>query len=113
MNEPTYTFLSVSTAKPGRIDDLVELAKAPSERMELKVPGMIARQVSVDRQRNTVVVWVTFAKRNDLYDYLATEEGRSDHGEDNDMTDIIETFEMYDLVPVSGRLARVGQNTNI
>ncbi|MEZ5237434.1 MAG: hypothetical protein R2716_00195 [Microthrixaceae bacterium] len=105
MTEPSYTFVSVSTAKPGRIDDLVELARAPSERMEGKVPGMIARQVSVDRARNTVVVWVTFARRSDLYDYLGTEQGKADHGEDHDMTDIIETFEMYDLTPVSGRLA--------
>ncbi len=104
MTEPTYTFVSVSTAKPGRLDDLVELARRPSELMDGKVPGMVARQVSVDRDRNTVVVWVTFDAREDLYDYLATDEGRGDHGEDADMTDVIETFEMYDLTPVSGRL---------
>lgn len=105
MTEPTYTFVSVSTPKPGRLDDLVELARAPSEKMEGKVPGMLARQVGVDRERNTVVVWVTFAERSDLYDYLATEEGSDDHGEGTDMTEIIETFEMYDVTPVSGRLA--------
>lgn len=105
MTEPTYTFVSVSTAKPGRLDDLVDLARKPSEKMEGKVPGMLARQVSVDHDRNTVVVWVTCANRSDLYDYLATKEGKDDHGEDQDMTDIIETFEMYDLTPVSGRLA--------
>ena len=105
MTEPTYTFVSVSTAKPSRLDDLVDLASKPSEKMEGKVPGMLARQVSVDRDRNTVVVWVTFSDRSDLYNYLATEEGKDDHGEDHDMTDIIETFEMYDLTPVSGRLA--------
>lgn len=104
MTEPTYTFVSVSTAKPGRLDDLVELARRPSEKMEGKVPGMLARQVSVDRDRNTVVVWVTFSDRSDLYEYLATEQGRQDHGEELDMTDIIETFEMYDLTPISGRL---------
>lgn len=108
MNEPTYTFVSVSTAKPGRLDDLVRVASAPSERMEGKVPGMIARQVGVDRERNAVVVWVTFSRRADLYDFLATEEGRSDHGEHEDLSGIIETFEMYDLTPVSGRLAPVG-----
>ncbi len=107
MTEPTYTFVSVSTAKPGRLDDLVDLARAPSERMEGKVPGMLARQVGVDRHRNTVVVWVTFSDRNDLYDYLATREGRDDHGEGDDTTDVIETFDMYDLTPVSGRLALV------
>ena len=105
MTDPTYTFVSVSTAKPGRLDDLVALARTPSERMEGKVPGMLARQVSVDRDRSTVVVWVTFADRSDLYDHLASEEGRTDHGEDQEMADIIETFEMYDLTPVSGRLA--------
>jgi hypothetical protein len=63
MTEPTYTFVSVSTAKPGRLDDLARLASEPSEKMEGNVPGMLARQVSVDRDRNTVVVWVTFARR--------------------------------------------------
>lgn len=104
---PSYTFVSVSTARPGRLDDLVELARRPSEKMEGKVPGMLARQVGVDRERNAVVVWVTFSARSDLYDYLATEQGRSNHGEDHDMTDVIETFEMYDLTPVSGRLRPV------
>ncbi len=108
MTEPTYTFVSVSTAKPGRLDDLVELARRPSELMEGKVPGLVARQVSVDRERNTVVVWVTFGARTDLYDYLATEQGRQDHGEDTDMSEVIDTFEMYDLTPVSGRLAPTG-----
>ncbi len=49
--------------------------------MDDKVPGMVARQVSVDHDRNTVVVWVTFADRSDLYDYLATDQGKEDHGE--------------------------------
>ncbi len=104
MATPGYTFTSVSTAKPGRLDDLVALARRPSELMEGKVPGMIARQTSVDRERNTVVVWATFEKKSDLYDYLATPEGQTDHGEGEDMSEIIETFEMYDLEPVSGRL---------
>ena len=108
MTDPTYTFVSVSTPKPGRLDDLLELSTAPSEKMDGKVPGMIARQVGVDRERNTVVVWVTFAHRNDLYDYLATESGKDDHGENTDMTEIIESFEMYDLTPISGRLVDVG-----
>ena len=108
MNEPTYTFVSVSTPKPGRLDDLVEISRAPSEKMEGTVPGMIARQVGVDRERNTVVVWVTFADRSDLYDYLATQQGSDDHGDGADMTDIIQTFEMFDLTPVSGRLSPAG-----
>lgn len=108
MTEPTYTFVSVSTARPGRLDDLVELARRPSEKMEGVVPGMIGRQVGVDPDRNTVIVWVTFAERRDLYDYLATDQGRHDHGEDTDMTDVIESFEMYDLTPVSGRLTPTG-----
>lgn len=104
MTEPGYTFTSVSTAKPGRLDDLVAIARRPSELMEGKVPGLIARQVSVDRERNTVIVWTTFERKSDLYDYLATAEGEHDHEGDADMNEIIETFEMYDLEPVSTRL---------
>lgn len=102
MTTASYTFTSVSTAKPGRLDDLVAIARRPSELMEGKVPGLIARQVSVDRDRNTVIVWTTFEQRSDLYDYLATAEGQDDHEGDVDMNEIIETFEMYDLEPVSG-----------
>lgn len=105
MTDPTYTFVSVSTAKPGRLEDLVELARRPSERMDDTLDGVVARQVSVDRERGAVVVWVTLDRKETLYDYLATSEGRQDHGEDQDMTEIIDTFEMYDLTPVSGRLA--------
>ncbi|MHA1560236.1 MAG: hypothetical protein ACTSWI_06145 [Alphaproteobacteria bacterium] len=77
--------------------------------MDEKLEGVIARQVGVDRDRNTVVVWVTFDKKETLYDYLATEGGKQDHGEDDaEMNDIVETFVMYDLDPVSGRLATVG-----
>lgn len=105
MPDPTYTFVSVSTAKPGRLDELVELARRPSERMDGKVPGLIARQVGVDRERNAVIVWVTFDEKESLYGYLASQEGRNDHGEDEDMG-CIDTFAMYDLEPVSGRLQR-------
>lgn len=105
MTEPGYTFVSISTAKPGRLDDLVRIARRPSERMDDKIDGLIARQVSVDPERNAVVVWATFRDKATLYDYLATPEGRSDHGEDDpQMGDIIDTFQMYDLTPVSGRL---------
>jgi hypothetical protein len=103
-NTPGYTFVSVSTAKPGRLDDLCRIASRPSEQMDGKVPGLVARQVSVDRERNTVVVWVTLDRKESLYDYLATAEGKDDHGESEDMSAIIDTFTMYDLVPVSGRL---------
>jgi hypothetical protein len=102
MTTAGYTFTSVSTAKPGRLDDLVAIARRPSELMEGKVPGLIARQVSVDRERNAVIVWTTFERKTDLYDYLATAEGRNDHEGDVDMNEIIETFGMYDLEPVSG-----------
>ena len=104
MSTPGYTFVSVSTAKSGKLDDLVELARRPSELMDGHVDGLIGRQVSVDRERNTVIVWTTFEKKSDLYDWLETDQGKDDHGEEQDMSAIIETFEMYDLEPVSGRL---------
>ena len=104
MTTPGYTFVSVSTAHPGKLDDLVDLARRPSELMDGQVPGLVARQVSVDRDRNTVIVWVTFENKSDLYDWLATDQGRHDHSEDQDMTATIDTFQMYDLEPVSGRL---------
>ena len=105
MSDPSYTFVSVSTAKPGRLDDLVRISSRPSELMDQKIEGLVARQVGVDRERNTVVVWVTFDKKETLYDYLATQQGKDDHVEDEaDMASIIDTFEMYDLAPMSGRL---------
>jgi hypothetical protein len=103
MNNPTYTFVSVSTAKPGRLDDLIKIASAPSEKMDAKLDGVIARQVGVDRERNSVIVWVTFDKKETLYDFLETEKGKEDHGENEDMS-CIESFVMYDLEPVNGRI---------
>ena len=104
-SEPTYTFVSVSTAKPGRLEDLIRITRTPGELMDQKLDGVIARQVGVDRDRNSVVVWVTFDRKETLYEYLATEEGKADHGEeDPEMAEIIESFEMYDLAPVSTRL---------
>ena len=103
MNNPTYTFVSVSTAKPGRLDELIRIAKAPSEKMDKKLDGVIARQVGVDRERNAVIVWVTFDKKETLYHFLETKEGKDDHGENEDMS-CIDTFVMYDLEPISGRL---------
>ena len=103
--KPEYTFVSVSTAKPGRLDDLIRIASRPSELMDENLDGVVARQVGVDRERNSVVVWVTFDRKETLYDYLQTEKGKDDHGEeDPEMAEVIETFEMYDLSPVSGRL---------
>ncbi len=99
--EPKYTFVSVSTAKPGRLEDLVRIASAPSEKMEGVVPGMLGRQVSVDEKQNTVVVWVAFDAKESLYDYLETEKGKQDHDGDEDMEAIIDSFTMYDLVPRS------------
>lgn len=58
----------------------------------------------MDRERNSVIVWVTFDKKETLYDYLKTDQGKDDHGEGDDMESIIESFVMYDLEPVSGRL---------
>ena len=104
MKTPTYTFVSVSTAKPGKLDELISIARRPSERMDGKVPGLIARQVGVDRERNSVVVWVTFDRKESLYDFLSTSEGKQDHGEEEEMSQIIDSFTMYDLEPVSGRL---------
>ena len=101
--KPGYTFVSVSTAKPGRLEDLVGIASAPSEKMERIVPGMLARQVSVDETRNTVVVWVTFDTKESLYHHLETEQGKADHGDADEMSEIIDTFEMYDLAPRSQR----------
>jgi heme-degrading monooxygenase HmoA len=104
--EPGYTFVSVSTAQPGQFDRLVEIARAPSEHMEGKVPGLLARQVSVDRERNAVVVWVAFDRKEALYDWLATAEGEESHtggADEKEMEDVIATFQMYDLTPVSQR----------
>jgi quinol monooxygenase YgiN len=104
MNNPTYTFVSVSTAKPGKLDDLIRIAKAPTLKMDEKVDGLLAYQVSVDRERNTVIVWSTYDQKATLYDFLSTDQGKDDHGEHEDMDSIIESFAMYDLDPVSGRL---------
>ena len=104
MNNPTYTFVSVSTAKPGKLEELIRITKGPTLKMDEKSDGLLAYQVSVDRERNTVIVWSTFDKKETLYDFLETKEGKEDHGENEDMESIIETFEMYDLQPFSQRI---------
>ena len=101
---PTYTFMSISTAKPGKLDDLVRIASSPSEMMDETVEGLLARQVSVDTARNSVVVWVAFDKKETMMDYLETEQGQNEHGDQAEMDSIIETFTMYDLSPQSQRL---------
>lgn len=101
---PTYTFMSISTAKPGKLDDLIRIASKPSELMDEHLDGLIARQVSVDTARNSVVVWATFDSRETLYNHLKTEQGQNEHGDQAEMDSIIETFTMYDLSPKSQRL---------
>lgn len=100
----TYTFMSISTAKPGKLDDLVRIASTPSEMMDKNVQGLLARQVSVDTARNSVVVWVAFDKKESMMDYLETEQGQNEHGDQAEMDSIIETFTMYDLSPQTQRL---------
>ena len=102
--EPGYTFVSISTAKPGKLQELAAIASRPGELMDAKVDGVIARQVGVDEERNTVVVWVTLDRKERMTEFLKTAEGQADHGENEDLSEVIETFEMYDLVPFSGRL---------
>ena len=105
MNNPTYTFVSVSTAKPGKLEELIRIAKAPTLKMDKRSDGLLAYQVSVDKERNSVIVWSTFDKKETLYDFLETEQGKEDHGENEDMESIIETFVRYDLQPISQRLS--------
>ncbi|MBM1221932.1 hypothetical protein JQU17_14435 [Ponticoccus sp. SC2-23] len=98
---PGYTFVSKSTAKPGKLDDLVRIAGQPPAAMEGVVEGLIGYQVGVDRDRNTVIVWSTFETKDALYDYLASDAARGNHGDANEMEEIIETFEMFDLTPTA------------
>jgi len=100
MITPTYTFVSVSTARPGMLDELIRIVRRPNELMEQTLSGVIGTQVSVDRERNAVVLWATFDKKETLYDYLTTEEAKRAHGEGEDFSDIIESFQMFDLTPV-------------
>lgn len=104
MSNAGYTFSSVSTAKPGKLDELIKLADRTNALMDGKIPGLLGRQTCVDRDRNTVVVWATFENKSDLYDWMATQDGASAHDSDVDMNEVIETFEMYDLTPVTSRL---------
>lgn len=101
---PTYTFMSKSTAKPGKLDDLVRITSTPPAAMDADVDGVVAWQVSVDRERNTVVVWTTCRDKAVVYDYLASDKGRANHGDEDEMAEIIATFEMFDLTPMAGRL---------
>lgn len=103
MKEATYTFVSISTAKQGMLDELIEIASGPTRKMDDKVPGLLAYQVSVDKDRNSVIVWATFDTKESLYDFLETEQGKGDHGE-NESMESIATFQMFDCEPVSSRL---------
>jgi len=104
MNNPDYTFVSVSTAMPGMLEELIRITTGPTLKMDEKSDGLIAYQVGVDRERNAVIVWSTFDRKETLYDYLATQQGKDDHGEGEDMERIIATFEMYELQPFSQRI---------
>lgn len=101
---PGYTFMSKSTAKPGKLDDLIRITREPPAALDDAVDGVIAWQVSVDRERNTVVVWTTCRDKAVVYDYLATDQGKANHGDEDEMQAIIDTFEMFDMTPVAGRL---------
>lgn len=105
MNNLNYTFVSISTAKEGMLSELITLASGPTKKMDDKVPGLIAYQVSVDKSKNTVIVWATFDSKASLYDYLETEQGKIDHGE-NESMESIATFQMFDCEPISQRLTK-------
>lgn len=100
-----YTFMSISTPKPGRLDDLIAIAQKPPAAMGPALgDALLAYQVSVDCERETVVVWSTFRDKAALYDYLASDTAKGQHGEDDNMEEIIESFHMYDMTPVSGTI---------
>lgn len=101
---PTYTFMSRSTAKPGRFDDLIRITKTPPAAIDRETDGVIAWQVSADREQNSVVVWVTMDCKETMDNYLASPKGQANHGDANEMEEIIETFEMFNLTPQAGRL---------
>lgn len=104
MTNPTYTFMSRSTAKPGRFDDLVRITTSPPAAMDEATDTVLAYQVAADRDRNSVVVWVTMRDKQVMDAYLASPQGQAAHGDASEMEEIIETFEMFDLTPVAGRL---------
>lgn len=102
--QPTYTFMSRSTAKEGKFDDLVRITQSPPAALDRDTDAVLAYQVGADRERNSVVVWVTMSDKKAMDDYLASEHGQAEHGDPAEMEAIIETFEMFDLSPVAGRL---------
>lgn len=101
---PTYTFMSRSTAKPGKFDDLLRITQSPPAALDRDTDGAVGYQVAADRGRNSVVVWVTMDSKKTMDDYLASETGQAEHGDPKEMEEIIETFEMFDLTPMAGRL---------
>jgi hypothetical protein len=51
MNNPTYTFVSVSTAKPGKLEDLIRITKAPTMKMDKKSDGlMLIKLVLIEKE---------------------------------------------------------------
>ena len=102
MTESSYTFVCVATAKPGRLDDLVRLTNQPEESVGGRVPGTIARQVSIDIERSVVTVWVTVSDRRDLHDFVNNGTRHLGDPDAPSMGEIVETFEMYELTPTSG-----------
>ena len=101
---PTYTFMSRSTAKPGRFDDLVLITKTPPAALDRDTEGVIAWQVASDREQNSVVVWVTMDHKDTMDAYLASSKGQAEHGDTGEMAEIIETFEMFNWTPQAGRV---------
>ncbi|MEZ4935144.1 MAG: hypothetical protein R2788_23800 [Saprospiraceae bacterium] len=68
-----------------------------------KLISVIVVKRKVDRERNTVIKSANFDKKRNPYNFLETEQGKDDHGENEDMS-CIGHICTYDLEPVSGRL---------
>jgi predicted ABC-type transport system involved in lysophospholipase L1 biosynthesis ATPase subunit len=77
---PTYTFMSRSTAKPGRFEDLVCIAKTPPAALDRDTGGVIAYQVAADREQNSVVVWVTLDRKATMTTTWRRRKGRANTG---------------------------------
>lgn len=106
---PNYTFVSKSTAKPGRFDDLLRIVQDPPQTITKNLDGPVLYQVGQDRDRNTVIIWVTMTDKQAMYDYLASPLGQANHGSAEEMDAIIESFEMFDLTPTVQNVEFTGQ----
>jgi hypothetical protein len=49
-------------------------------------------------------VWVTLDSKSTMDAYLAMPKGQAEHGDAAEMKEIIDTFEVFNLTPVAGRL---------